>query len=110
MMGGLWHDEDMIFCSDVGTPLAPSNAYHRFQKALRKAGLPPMRLHDLRHTAATLMLTEGIHPRVVREMLGHSNITLTLATYSHVLPTLQKDAADRLDAAFKRFELGVAAF
>jgi hypothetical protein len=65
--------------------------------ALAKAGLKHIRQHDLRHTAATLMLTEGIHRKIVREMLGRANIFMILTTYSHVLATLQRDAVDRLD-------------
>jgi integrase len=104
-LGGLWEDHGLIFCTDFGKPLDPMNAYHRFHKALDKASLPRIRQHDLRHTAATLMLSEGIHPKVVQEMLGHSNINLTLATYSHVLPTMQRDAADRMDDAFNRAKI-----
>ena len=61
-----------------------------------------IRLHDLRHTAATLQLQQGTHPRIVQEMLGHSSIALTLGTYSHVTGTMQRDAADELDVAFSR--------
>ncbi len=68
----------------------------------QKASLSRIRVHDLRHTAASQLLAEGIHPRVVQEMLGHSTISLTLGTYSHVLPTLHKDAADRVDALFSK--------
>jgi integrase len=100
-IGSMWQDQGIIFASEIGAPLDASNAYHRFQKALIAAGLPRMRLHDLRHTAATLMLSEGIHPRIAQEMLGHSNITQTMA-YSHVLPTMQKEAAEKLERAFKR--------
>jgi integrase len=100
--GVVREDHDLVFCTDFGKPLDPMNTYHRFHRALKSAGLPIIRQHDLRHTAATLMLSEGIHPKVVQEMLGHSNITLTLATYSHVLPTLQREAADKLDDAFNR--------
>ncbi|HSM38156.1 MAG TPA: tyrosine-type recombinase/integrase, partial [Candidatus Limnocylindrales bacterium] len=70
----------------------------RFQAALRAAGLPKLRFHDLRHGCASLLLAEGVHPRVVMEQLGHSTITLTMDTYSHVIPALQRDAADRMDA------------
>lgn len=104
-LGGLWQDHGMVFAADFGTPLDPSNANHRFHKALERASLPNVRLHDLRHTAATLMLTAGIHPKVVQETLGHSNITLTLGTYSHVLPSLQSEAADKLDEAFNRAKM-----
>ncbi len=62
------------------------------------AGLPDMRLYDLRHTAATLRLVNGEHPKVVQEMLGHASITLTMDTYSHVLPGMQEESAARLDA------------
>jgi integrase len=69
-------------------------------QALERAGLPRIRVHDLRHTAATLLLSQGVHPKVVQELLGHSSITLTLDTYSHVLPGLHADAAARMDALF----------
>lgn len=69
-----------------------------FQVALATAGLPRLRFHDLRHTAATLLLVMGVNPRVVMEMLGHSNIAMTLGTYSHVIPALQREAAGRMDA------------
>jgi integrase len=64
---------------------------------LVKAGLPAIRFHDLRHTAATLLLLRGIHPKVVSEMLGHSTISMTLDIYSHVLPDMQRDAVDALN-------------
>ena len=69
-----------------------------FQLLLKKAGLPPIRFHDLRHTAATLLLASGVHPKVVQERLGHATIAITLDTYSHVTPTMQRDAATQLDA------------
>jgi integrase len=68
-----------------------------FGDLIDEAGLPEIRFHDLRHTAATLMLQKGIHPKVVQERLGHSSISMTLDTYSHVLPSLQEDVADRMD-------------
>jgi integrase len=69
-----------------------------FRPLLRRAGVPTIRFHDLRHTAATLLLSQGVHPKVVQERLGHSQIAITLDTYSHVLPSMQRDAADRLDS------------
>ena len=69
-----------------------------FKRELAKAGLPRVRIHDLRHTAATLLLTRGVHPKVVQDMLGHSTVTLTLDTYSHVTPALHKEAAHHMDA------------
>lgn len=69
-----------------------------FKRELAKAGLPRIRIHDLRHSAATLLLTRGVHPKVVQDMLGHSTVTLTLDTYSHVTPALHKEAAEHMDA------------
>ena len=69
-----------------------------FRPLLVKAGLPQIRFHDLRHSCATLLLSMGIHPKVVQERLGHSQISVTLDTYSHVLPSMQEEAAQRLDA------------
>jgi len=96
--GDRWHEHDLIFPSTIGTPLEPRNLLRDFKGLLQSAGLPEIRFHDLRHTAATLMLQKDVHPKVVQERLGHSSITLTLDTYSHVLPSMQEDAADKLDA------------
>lgn len=68
-----------------------------FRPLLTKAGLPIIRFHDLRHCVATLLLTAGIHPKIVQELLGHSQISLTLDTYSYVLPSLQEEAVNRLN-------------
>ncbi len=74
-----------------------ANMFKIFKSVLKLAGLPNIRFHDLRHTAATLMLQQGVHPKIVQARLGHSDITLTLNTYSHVLPSMQEEAADKLD-------------
>lgn len=87
--GGPW---DLVFTSSLGRPLHSSTVTHAFQRHLAAAGLPHQRFHDLRHACATLLLAEGVNPRVVMEILGHSHITLTLNTYSHVLPPLQSAA------------------
>jgi integrase len=91
-----------MFPSSIGSPLEPRNLYRNFQEILRKTGLPRIRFHDLRHTAATLMLEQGVHPKAVQERLGHANILMTLGTYSHVLPDIQEEAADRLDRLFSK--------
>ena len=69
-----------------------------FRAVLRRAELPPLRFHELRHTAATLLLGVGIHPKIVSGMLGHSTITITLDLYSYLAPTMQQQAADAVDS------------
>jgi integrase len=95
--GDRWQEYDLLFPSTLGTPMDPSNMYKDFKDTLKKAGLPDIRFHDLRHTAATLMLQQGTHPKIVQERLGHSNISLTMDTYSHVLPSMQEEAAEKMD-------------
>jgi integrase len=95
-LDGLWQESGLVFTSNVGTPLDPDNVIHRsFKPMLQRAGLPEIRFHDLRHTFATLMLSNGEHPKIVQEMLGHSQISLTLDTYSHALPSMQDRAVGR---------------
>ena len=89
----------LVFTDRWGDPVVGSRLTERHLKPLLgRLGLPAIRFHDLRHTAATLLLVEGVNPKVVSEMLGHSSVTITLDRYSHVLPTLQDDAARRMDA------------
>jgi integrase len=90
-LGSLWQEQGLVFPSSIGTPFNPSNL-----PLLRRAGLPEIRFHDLRHTFATLMFSNGEHPKIVQEILGHAQITLTLDTYSHVLPSMQDGAVSRL--------------
>ncbi len=90
-----------VFCDSEGGPLRKSNFERRVWKPLlAKAALPHFRFHDLRHTAATLLLAAGEHPKIVQERLGHSQISLTMDTYSHVLDGMQNGAADKLDRMF----------
>ena len=98
LAGEKWVENDLIFPSTRGTPLDHKNLDRIFKSFLEKAGIQKIRFHDLRHTAATLMLQEGVHPKVVQERLGHSDISLTLNIYSHVLPSMQEEAAEKLDA------------
>ncbi len=100
MAGGRWRDHGLVFPSGIGTPLDPRNVTRQFKALLTATQLPDIRLHDLRHSCATLLLTQGVNPRVVMETLGHSQVSLTLNTYSHVLPALQRDAAAKMDAVF----------
>ena len=96
--GGRLVDLDLVFPSERGTLADGPNVTHRFHKLLKRADLPQMRFHDLRHACASLLLVQGVHPRVVMETLGHSQISLTMNTYSHVIPALQREAADRMEA------------
>lgn len=99
--GGLWDDLDLVFPNHTGRPLERQNVVKRsFRPLLARAGLPAIRFHDLRHSAATLLLSLGEHPKVVQERLGHSTIGVTMDTYSHVLPDMQRKAASKLDALF----------
>jgi integrase len=98
LAGGRWQASGYVFTNTLGGPLEGSNLVRSFKAALRRTGLPEIRFHDLRHSAATMCLMQGVPARVVMEMLGHSQITLTLNTYSHVLPALQREAAERLDS------------
>ena len=96
--GANYRDNDFIFANSTGMPLDIKNITARhFRKVLAAASLPKIRLYDLRHTAATLMLAAGVNPKVASERLGHSTIVLTMDTYSHVLPDMQQDAVDRVD-------------
>jgi integrase len=96
--GAEWRDSGLVFTSSLGAAIDGSNVTHRLHRLLADAGLPQMRFHDLRHACASLLMAQGVHPRVVMETLGHSQIGLTMNTYSHVLPSLQRDAADRIGA------------
>ena len=96
--GSEWHDQDLVFCNPLGNPLDPSNVKrYSYLPLLKRAGAPYIRFHDLRHTAATLLLLAGVHPKVVSEMLGHSDIAITLRIYSHVLPDMQQEASAAMD-------------
>lgn len=95
--GSQLHPEGFVFTSTTGTPLEPRNVNRSFTALLARADLRPVRLHDLRHTCASLLLAQGVPARVVMETLGHSAIAVTMNTYSHVLPSLQREAADRMN-------------
>ncbi|MHB1324976.1 MAG: site-specific integrase [Thermoleophilia bacterium] len=104
LAGPAWQETGFVFTSTIGTPLEPDNIGRWFKPLLKKAGLPDIRFHDLRHTAASLLLVQGVQPRVVMETLGHSQISLTMNRYSHVMPVLQREAAEKMDAILLREE------
>jgi integrase len=97
MLGLTLTDDDLIFCQTDGKPLLPDSITHAWMKLARRTGLKGIRLHDARHAHASLMLKQGVHPKIVQERLGHSSIQITLDTYSHVAPGLQQAAANRFD-------------
>ena len=99
-----WQENGLIFPTTIGTPMAARNMYKDFRKLLIRAGLPPIRFHDLRHTAATLMLQQGIHPKIVQERLGHADISMTLNIYSHVLPSMREEAAEKMTNSLLRLK------
>ncbi|WP_256386055.1 site-specific integrase [Micromonospora sp. WMMA2032] len=88
-----------VFATAVGTPIHPHNDYRSFREIIRRAGLRQVRLHDLRHTAASVLLAQGVPARVVMEILGHSQISVTLNIYAHVAPEIAREAASRLEGA-----------
>jgi len=99
-MGTLYQDQGLVFATEIGTPLEPSNIDNRsFKPLLSKAGLRSIRFHDLRHTCATLMLSQGVNPKIAQERLGHGTIAQTMDTYSHVLPDMQDQAVAALETA-----------
>lgn len=98
--GEMWTDAGLVFTTMIGTPIDARNVVRHFHETLELAGLPRIRFHDLRHTAASLLLVQGVEPRVIMETLGHSQISLTMNTYSHVMPAMQQVAADRIDELF----------
>lgn len=103
MAGSMWKDDwGLVFTTATGRPLQGTNVTRTFQQLLAKAALRRQRFHDLRHSCASLLLAQGVHPRVVMETLGHSQIGLTMNTYSHVLPPLQREAAVRMDEVLAR--------
>ena len=90
-------EDDFVFARPDGTPLNPNAVTLAFKRIIRVAGLNHIRVHDLRHTHATLILKSGVHPKVVSERLGHASVGITLDIYSHVLPRLREAAAERFD-------------
>jgi integrase len=100
ILGDHYQDQGLIFTTDTGAPINPSNLRQRsFTPLLKRAGLPHMRFHDLRHTCATLLLSRGVHPKFVQELLGHATIAITLDTYSHVIPSMGDATAKAMEDA-----------
>ena len=99
-LGEGWREQGLIIDRGDGSPMNPDTLSAGWARFLRKQKLPPVRFHDLRHAHATLLLLQGVHPKIVSERLGHASVGITLDIYSHVLPSMQAEAADAFDALF----------
>ena len=95
-LGSHYKDNDLVVCTALGTPVTPRNLMRTYYRILKQNALCSITFHDLRHTHASLMLRQNIHPKVVSERLGHSKIQITLDTYSHLMPNMQQDAANEI--------------
>lgn len=95
--GPAWQEQNLVFPNTTGGPADPGSTSAAFGATLKRLALPSIRFHDLRHTCATLLLGQGVHAKVVSEMLGHSSIVITMDTYSHVVPVMHADAAHTMD-------------
>ncbi len=100
LAGAAWRKTDVVIDRGDGAPLHPDTLSSRWGVFLARAGLPHVRFHDLRHAHATMMLQQGVHPKVVSERLGHASVGITLDTYSHVLPAMQEQAIRAFDELF----------
>jgi integrase len=100
--GSKWKESGYVFTSTIGTPLEPRNLHRAFSEIVKAAHLPMVRIHDLRHACASLLLIQGVHPRMVMELLGHSQIGITLNLYSHLTPELRRETANQMDAILSR--------
>ena len=97
-VGAQWTDNGLVFTTTIGTPLEAQKIVNRhFKPLLRRAGLPNIRWHDLRHTCSTLLLRRSVHPKMVQHLMGHASIQLTLDRYSHWIPSMGRHAADGMD-------------
>ena len=100
-LGLVLQDDDLIFSHYDGSPLSPGTVSHAWSKLAKKLGIAASNLHLARHSHASLLLGQGVHPKIVQERLGHSTISITLDIYSHVIPGLQEDAAVKFEEALK---------
>lgn len=102
-VGSLYEDIGLVFTSEIGTPLDAQNVVNRsFKPLLRRAGLPGIRFHDMRHTCATLLLAKGVHPKLVQTLLGHASIGITMDLYSHWAPAMGDQAAAAMEDVLQK--------
>jgi integrase len=97
--GAEWIDLGLVFTTDSGRHVEPRNLNTAFVRLIARSGVRPIRFHDLRHTCATLLLSRGVSARMVMDVLGHSQIAVTMNVYGHVIPAMQHEAAGHMDAA-----------
>lgn len=102
VLGGEWHDSGLVFTTRSGRPIEPRNLYRSFQRISASASLPPVRLHDTRHGCASLLFAAGVAPRTVMEILGHSQIAVTMNVYTHVSDDTRREAMSHMDRLLKR--------
>lgn len=95
--GDRWQDHGLVFPSQVGTPLEERNVLRRFQKIYESIGLPRLRLYDLHHTHASLLIHEGVPPKRISERLGHSSVKLTMDTYGHLFDGADQESATKME-------------
>jgi integrase len=100
--GASWVERDLVFCRPDGNFIKAPTLHYQFFRMLEKAGLPRMRFHDLRHTAATLLLSMGVDMKVIQSILGHSDIATTANIYARVLPSIQQKAMEKMDSLLGR--------
>ena len=99
-LAGLWQDRGLVFAAESGDFINPSNLRQRsFAPLSKRAGLPQITFHDLRHTCASLLFQRNVHPKFVQELLGHASVSITLDIYSHMLPGMGSEAADAIGDA-----------
>ena len=100
LAGAHWMDNELVFPSEIGTPLDERNVLRRFQAICQSNGLPKLRLYDLRHSHASLLINEGVHAKKIAERLGHASITLTMDTYGHLFESSDRDSAEKMEQLF----------
>jgi len=100
LAGRRWQDWGLVFCSTIGSPLDPSNVTKQYRAILKAVGIEQRRFHDLRHSCGSFLAAHNVHPRVIMEILGHSQISITMNTYTHVDLTSMREALDSLSDVF----------
>lgn len=97
--GPEWHEQYLVFTTEIGTPIDASNLARQFKRLLKAADLPERRFHDLRHGVATTLFAQGVHLRTVADLLGHSSVAVTSDIYTHGVGSVLRDAAEKMDSA-----------